>query len=398
MGFMNGTDVLIPVIVGFGVNGWNVYRSLKKGGVAPIVVDDDPGSIFWSSKNIALFHCPHLSGAELIDSIRSLAMPGRQYVIISATEDAVRTLSQRRAELPPNVQLPYPDHAIVDMLLDKRKFYEVARAGGFRISNMHFVESWSEVPSGGKIAFPCILKARTKIYASGLAKAYRLNSLDALGQTLLELSEIEGIGPADFVVQEWVPGSDSDVLFCMQYYNARSEPVISFVGRKIRQWRPQTGGTASAEPVKNDEVLRETTRFFQSVGMRGICSMEFKLSSADGRLYMIEPTACRADYQEGVAVANGCNIPLAAYLDAAGKPLHHCVEPIQRPVKWVNVGHDYYSAAYYIQRGELSWREWMHSLRGPKSYAIYTPEDPGPFLALLRRHIEQRVKQAIGWK
>jgi D-aspartate ligase len=383
---------LIALIVGFSVNGWNVYRSLSRAGVPVIAIDNDRQSIFWSARAVKLHYAESLQGEALIRAIRDITDPRKRYVIISAVEDAVRTLSERRADLPANVLHLFPDHQMVDLLLDKRKFYCAAVAGKHAISRMFFLESWTDLPDPAEIHFPCIFKARTKLYAPGLAKAYRIESMQGLRETVEQISRIPGVSPERFVLQEWVPGPDSNVIFCMQYYNAAGNPAASFVGRKIRQWRPLIGGTCSAEPIEDAEALRETSRFFQSIRMRGICSMEFKRSEVDGRLYMVEPTACRADYQEGLAVSNGCNIPLLAYLEAAGRA-GDIPQRSSRRVKWIHLGEDRASAAQYVNQGELSWWGWWRSIQGPKSYAVFAPENPWPFLELVRRKLVSRAKR-----
>ncbi len=386
---------MVPVIAGFSVNGWNVYRALVAHGLSPVALDNDPGSIYWKARRAEIVYVERLGGSELIEALNRTASDERDYVVISATEEAVRTLNACRGRLRPNIRLLFPASEIVDMLLDKQKFYEAAR-GRFRLSPMYFPESWDSSRIAGDLSFPCILKARTKIYAPGLAKAYRLGNREQLRERLENLSLIPGIDPHDFVLQEWVPGSDSDVVFCLQYYTADSTPAISFVGRKIRQWRPDTGGTASAQALEDDEVLRQTTEFFQGIGMHGICSMEFKRSRKDGELHMIEPTACRADYQEGVATANGYNIPYAAWCDAAGVPYQP--GPNGRAVKWLHLGDDCASAAHYVRAGELTWMGWAKSLQGPRSYAIYAPEDRGPFMELMRRKISNRLGRVLPWR
>jgi len=166
-------------------------------------------------------------------------------------------------------------------------------------------------------------------------------------------------------VQEWVPGRDSDVIFCLQYYGATRTPLISFVGRKIRQWIRRLAAQLLPPLHTTLRLSRRTTRFFQAVGMRGLCSMEFRRSATDGQLYMIEPTACRADYQEGVAVANGYNIPYAAYSDICSLAPYRPT-PTRRPVKWVSVGDDYKAACHYVGRRELTWWRWLVSLLGQR--------------------------------
>jgi D-aspartate ligase len=105
---------------------------------------------------------------------------------------------------------------------------------------------------------------------------------------------------------------------------------------------------------------------------------------------MIEPTACRADYQEGVAVANGYNIPYAMYCAAANLSPYQ-PRPARRPVLWVNGAADYQAALYYMSRKRLTRWQWLRSLRGPKSYAVWTRSDTGPYLELLRRKLAARL-------
>jgi len=341
---------------------------------------------------VRLHYAPSVHGPALIEALHGAVKPEEKYVVISATEEAVLALSELRGQLPANVRLLFPEQETVAMLLDKRLFYERVVSMGQTISPMHFMEDWNEIPTAASIRFPCILKGRTKLYIPDIAKAYRLESMSELRATVDTISRVAGARPCDFVIQEWVPGTDADVVFCLQYYDAASNPKISFVGRKIRQWRPEVGGTASAAPLDDREALQQTTEFFRSVKMRGICSMEFKRSPADGKLYMIEPTACRADYQEGVAIANGYNVPLVAYQDCTGRS-NGQVHRAARPVTWVHMGDDFAAASHYVSRGELTWWQWARSLRGPKAYAIYAREDPGPFVELMRRKMANRLRR-----
>ena len=66
-------------------------------------------------------------------------------------------------------------------------------------------------------------------------------------------------GEGEVILEEWIPGKDGDVYFCLQAYSENSEPLASFTGRKIRQWPPLIGGTASAEPADVPELEETTT-------------------------------------------------------------------------------------------------------------------------------------------
>ena len=42
---------VIPIVIGFQINGWNVYRSLRSRGVRPLVFDSEPDSVFWTVRS-----------------------------------------------------------------------------------------------------------------------------------------------------------------------------------------------------------------------------------------------------------------------------------------------------------------------------------------------------------
>src|SRR5207302_11116288 len=121
-------------------------------------------------------------------------------------------------------------------------------------------------------------------------------------------------------VQQWIEGEDSEVFFCLQYRNLAGA-VASFAGRKLCQWPPFVGGTASCVPAperESAELKRLTDSFFFAVGFIGMGSMEYKRDRRDGLFYMVEPTVGRTDYQEEIATLNGVNIPFAAFQTELG--------------------------------------------------------------------------------
>ena len=77
-----------------------------------------------------------------------------------------------------------------------------------------------------------------------------------------------------FVVQEWIPGRDSDVYFCLTYRNHNGEELAAQGGRKITQWRVDTGSTALAV-THQDAELHELARR-QMSGFGGMLSVELK--------------------------------------------------------------------------------------------------------------------------
>ena len=205
----------------------------------------------------------------------------------------------------------------MEKLLDKVRFQALAEQKGFAIPRAVRLTKSGGMELIAGLRFPCVLKPTTKHaeYAKRFAKAYRVTAISEVERLWSSMREIVD----EVIVQEWIEGGDSDVYFCLQYRGPDREP-FSFVGRKICQWPPLVGGTASCVPAPEaaDELTTLTNRFFASVGFVGIGSMEYKRDRRDGKFYMVEPTVGRTDYQEEVASINGVNIPLAAYLGELG--------------------------------------------------------------------------------
>jgi predicted ATP-grasp superfamily ATP-dependent carboligase len=231
------------------------------------------------------------------------------------------------------------------------------------------------------IPFPCILKpqAKTAAYtAAGGKKAYVIDDLDSLRSTYASFCDVE----PRVVIQQFIPGGDDQVYFCLQACAADGSPILPFAGRKLRQWRPYCGGTSACEPVDAPVIVEQTSRFFAQVGMVGPCSMEFKRDPRDGTFYLIEPTVCRPDWQSGLADANGVPVVYGAYCAALGLPLP---APRRRRLRrrWVVFGDDRRSAAHYIRRRELGRLAWLWSIHPPIRGAFFALDDPGPYLAIL---------------
>jgi predicted ATP-grasp superfamily ATP-dependent carboligase len=187
------------------------------------------------------------------------------------------------------------------------------------------------------------------------------------------------------MVQDWVEGSDETLYSCNCYFDRDSEPLVSFIARKIRQWPPATGTACISVECRNDEVLEESMRLFRSVGYRGLGYLEMKQDSRTGKHYIIEPNIGRPTGRSAISEAGGVELLYTMYCDAVGLPLPTNREQTYRGVKWIAVRRDLQSSFWYWRRGELTAREWWRSIRGRKAYALFSWRDPLPFWADLAR-------------
>jgi len=267
------------------------------------------------------------------------------------------------------------------MLMDKVKFYSFAMENGLPIPPTHFVESREELEQvASQINFPCVFKPRDSAALrwenETIFKAFKLYSSAELLETYSQFKRwTDG-----FIVQEWIEGDDSDLFSCNCYFNELSEPLVTFVARKLRQWPPETGISCLGEECRNDIVLEETLRLFRSMNYRGLGYLEMKRDPGNGKHYLVEPNIGRPTGRSAIAEAGGVELLYTMYCDALGLPLPDNREQKYDGVKWIHLRKDLQSAFQYWRRGELTFRDWVRSLRGRKAFALFSWNDPMPFL------------------
>jgi D-aspartate ligase len=240
------------------------------------------------------------------------------------------------------------------------------------------------------LRYPCVIKPLVKNaeYSRRFAKAYKVSSARDAAELWTELST----AVSEAIMQEWIEGNDSDVYFCLQYRGPSGAPPISFVGRKICQWPPMIGGTAScvSAPDFFDELVMSTNSYFEAVGFIGLCSMEYKRDTRDNRFYMVEPTVGRTDYQEEIATLNGVNIPFAAYCGELGWQ-HSASTSIYPPHAWRD------SMSY--AKARLAGAPDHLQLISPDARiidALFRANDPMPYVATKFEPVSRWIRSLLG--
>jgi len=379
------------VLAAANLNGLGVARALGRHGVRVIAVSHRPCPEE-RSRHVAEVWRQEGGAESLVPLLleRGRGLPEKP-VLFPITDDSVTAIAGDLPRLRELYRIGMPDPALVERLLDKRGFDSLAAEMKLPVPRTEYVASEEDLSAASsRLRFPCILKPQVKSpawFSAGAKKAYVVGSAE-------ECASIYGryrAHEARVLLQEYVPGGDDAIHFCLQYYGQDGSRRASFSGRKLRQWLPHCGGTASAEPVSSPEMERLTTDFFTRIGFRGLCSMEYKKDPRDGSFWMIEPTVARTDWQNALADINGVEIPWVAYRDLAGLPsLGEPGRPGRR--KWVHFSADRLSADYYRRRGELSLLRWLWSIRPPVRGAYLRLGDPAPFLAIAGGAVRDKAR------
>jgi D-aspartate ligase len=381
-------DEPYAVVIGFDhITGLQTARILAERGVPVLGVASDGGHFACRSSAPEAVAVCDTRGPGLVDCLEALAARLRHPpVLVPCSDESVLRIARSRERLDPVATVVQPAPEVVELLLDKVAFARHAEAVGLPVPVTRVVSDRATAAAAAReLTFPCIAKPAGKSAtwdAVAGAKVVRVESPAALLELYDRVEEVT----TTVVVQEWVEGPDSALLSCNGYFRC-GEPIATFVARKLRQWPPRQGTSCLGEEVRDDEVLRATVDLFGSVGFHGLGYVEMKRDVRTGRALIIEPNVGRPTGRSAIAEAGGVELLLAMYRDAIGRPLPEGLTQTYRGAKWVHIARDVPSAWFYWRRGELTLGQWRRSLSGPKTDAVWSRQDPRPFLAQIGRDV-----------
>ncbi len=380
-------DRAIVVIVGMENNGLGVARSLAMNNIPAIGLAGPHWTPSCETRACNVVYCSSWTQGGLIRDLKSIGMKlDRKAPLIITKDEPVLWISESRKELEDFYEMNLPDADILDLLMSKSRFGELAVEEGWPVPMTWRVDRREELMAKlGEIGYPCILKPQIKnseFRRNTFSKAF----IAADEAELTAIYDMVARWEAGVVIQEWIEGGDERIAYCLAYYDRRGEPVAQFPGIKLRQWPPKCGNTAMAAPAPEElagKIIELTERIFRKVGFKGIGSMEYKMRPETDEPVIMEPTVGRTDYQSEVAVLNGINIPALAYYDLTDQDYVRPV-PSETTVKWIDGMNEMRAALRYWRAGELGLRRWMDQRKGKKKYAVFRMDDLGPFIASLK--------------
>jgi len=380
------------VVVGLdNLTGLQTARILRDRGVPVIGVAGDAGH--WACRTNAcerVIIAP-LESSSLIDELVRLGPTlAERAVLVPCSDVCVMNLSANRHRFSDWFHLRLPDHETVRMLTDKLEFVEFALANGLPIPRTFLLRQPEDVaPAAAECRYPCVLKPAltSRAWVSGAgAKVFKIASATELFATYDRVHRLTDT----LIVQEWIEGTDAGLYSCNCYFDRNSRPLVSFVARKIRQWPPIVGISSLGEEVRNDVVRDATLKLFAAASYQGLGYVEMKCDVRTGEHYIIEPNVGRPTGRSAIAEGGGVELLYTMYCDAVQDPLPSANEQRYTGVKWIYLRQDLRSALYYWRSGQLSFGDWVKSLRGKKVFAVASWRDPKPFFADLIGAVRNR--------
>lgn len=320
---------------------------------------------------------------DILAKLNSLAQENdTELLLFPADDECVKILSDNRAKLPAACTLILPDTATVDLLLDKSQFFAWAEEHGYDFPATARVRSFKEMEEAiTAIAYPFLLKPlyRTTVWDREfpLDKVFIVENEEQFRRLPKNLFEVA----SPMLLQQWIPGGDDGVYFCLVQYSCEGKLVNYFCGRKLMQWPPLGGSTAIAVSDEMDETRDLTVAIFDAVKYQGLGSMEYKKDPRNGKFYIMEPTVGRNDFQSYIAVSGGVNLTRELCREMLGMVAE---KPHKKPSAWFCEPSVGYGVKYYFRRKDYYMLKHLALFFRNPGFAYLSLNDAKPFIELIK--------------
>ncbi|MBK7260301.1 MAG: ATP-grasp domain-containing protein [Ignavibacteriae bacterium] len=363
-----------------------LVRSLGEAGIPVYVGSYYNDNIAWYSRYCAKrVQFSHSLSRDFVDRLIALGkVEGRKMAFFSDDDRAVLTFSRHREELAPYYLFNFPDHALVDAILDKRKFAALAEREGLPVPRSFMpADEAGAAAIAARMSYPCILKPSHKDdwwnprFAEVVGEYRKAILVESEDELMVMYRKVVQIHP-DVVVQEYVDGDDLDLYSVNMYLNAAGECLASFIGHKLRVYPIHAGVGSLVETVKDEEIQNAAASAVRKLGLRGHVNIQFKRDRRNRALKIMEMHT-RNSLWAYLATGGGLNITAVAYGDLTGAPFQHR-NGLQYGFKWIDLNKDVKALLDYRRTGEWTVGRWLSSYKGDKVFHVHSLRDPLPFL------------------
>jgi predicted ATP-grasp superfamily ATP-dependent carboligase len=369
------------VVVGGDYQGLGIVRSLGRRGI-PVCVIDDERSIARHSR----YTTHAVSVANLRDqdaTVDAVLEIGRRFrldgwVLFPTREETVAAFSLHRDELAERYRVPTPSWETVRWAWDKRKTYELAARLDIPVPRTWYPREPADLDQLDHL-LPLAIKPAIKehfIYATG-AKAWKARTpseLRALVQRARAL--VDG----EVMVQDFIPGSGAQQFaYCAFFKNGRA--IGRMVARRLRQHPLEFGRASTFVETADIPLLEELSeRLLKAVDYYGLVELEYKLDPRDGRYKLLDFNARTWGYHS-LGASAGVDFPYLLFADQLGQCPAACQARVG--VRWIRSLTDFPTALIALSRGAFGLKNYLESLRPPRTEAVFSRDDPLPGLAEL---------------
>ncbi len=361
------------VIAGAFQTGVLAVRNLRRRGVDAVCFDCNPKMQgFRSAYGPARYSPdPDIAAGDWLEFMQKLAAElGGRPVLIPSSDRYVSAIAEHRKELAADFRLS-PGIELQGLLAMKQHQYRLAMDHDMPMSRTGMVGSVEQLSAFAEQAvFPCVLKPwhfrEWERLPAGHPLLNRKVAVVHSGDELVRSYESVREVTPEVIAQEVIEGPDTDKRVYLSCYNARSERIAHAMFRELRCVPVGFGPASVSEPVTDEETDAICDGFLRRIGYSGICEIEVKRDSRDGKVKLIEANPRLSGGGDAGPYA-GVDLVWIHYRDMIGEPVDP-VSPGERHFKHIVLREEGVAIPAYMRAGLLSWKELLRSYRPPLAF------------------------------
>lgn len=366
------------VVFGLLHAGLAVTRSLGRAGVPVTGISWNPHDFGLKSRYLTEKRLVEGDRAVL-DAVRAEAAGGR-VVLFPERDEHVEWALDHWDDAKAVADMPLPDdREAVVRLRRKDVLPRVAAEAGVPSPGTVLVDGDDAVRDAGLRA-PMVVKA---VEGQEFALTFGQKALVAESvDEALAVARVASDRGFQTIVQEIVPDSHERIYSLLAYVARDGRPLVTLVGRKVRQGPLRFGTSAVFEVDYEPTVLDQGLRLLQAAGYTGIAHVEFAQDPRDGEFRVLEVNT-RLPVWAALAANRHLDLPRIVYDDLSGREVSP-LPTFKDDLTWVYLAKDVHVSLQMARRRELGPRRFLREyLRQPKARAIFARDDPLPAVASL---------------
>jgi predicted ATP-grasp superfamily ATP-dependent carboligase len=354
--------------------GLNLMRDLEQKGIRAIGIDSNSDNSGFRSIYGKSYLCPNPDSEpdKWLAFMLSLSEAiGEKPVLIAAADIFVSAIGRHAKLLGEHYIFSESGCLLQAELSTKERQYALARKYGLPSPRSAYVQSIEELETycdGAR--FPVLLKPRAHreweaLPAKNLLHGRKTISANSRVELLDYYKQVSAFVP-QAVAQEEIVGPDSAKYCYLSVYARSGQRLGSSVVQELRAYPLLYGCATLVKPVIDEEIDRICNRFLLSIGFIGICEIELKRDSRDGRILLIEVNP-RVSGTGDCSRYAGVETGYIHYLDLIGETPSPAVAT-HFDFQHMMLVNDLTAFPIYLRQGLVGWREYINSLQGKMEF------------------------------
>ena len=369
------------IVIGCKAGGLGVIRSFASKPVDIIALSYDSFDYAHKSRYVSKWYdVPH-PGMEQQKFVQFLIDKGPEWqgAMIFDTEDEVAVaISKHKKELSQYYKIVTAEWDMMRTFMEKKFAWELCLKSGVpHPANFlpKTLEEFNKVRN--EVKLPCIFKPVRgyEFVEKFKRKNFEVYSLDQYDK----YSELCVKENQEVMVQEIVPGSDSNIFKCMTYINSKREITGMFFYNKIRQNPPKFGvHRVSISAGKNPIVEDLFRKLLSNSNYTGFCTVEFKKDFRDGVFKFIEVNV-RMPRMISISSAAGVNFPWIIYQDLVNDEQIK-FNDYKENLYWIEINSDIFNTFFRFYKEKFNIVDYLKPYFSKnKTFAVFDTKDIAPY-------------------